>query len=265
MSQDRPRRWLPARVPPGFVGVVLALAAMEVVSRASILPRRWFPAATDTLWALAKEAVTSELWRAVGQTLTGALLGLGIAALIAVPAGVLIGLSHPAYVLTRGLVEFLRPVPSVALIPLAVVLYANGLGSKLLLVSYAATWPLLVNIVYGVRDTDPVALETGRAYGLGWFARTRHVTLPSTLPYLLTGLRLSASVALVLAVTAELIIGSPGLGLIVLQAQAAGAVPLTYALIIVSGLLGVAVNLLTRGAERRLLRWHQSQRAGSQP
>lgn len=240
---------------------MLALAAMEAVSRTDLLPSRWFPSATQTLRALADEARTAELWRAVGNTLAGAGLGLAIAAAIAIPLGILIGLSDPLYRLTRALVEFLRPVPSVALIPLAVLLYGTGLGSKLLLVCYAATWPLLVNVVYGVRDTDPVALDTARAYGLGWFARVWHVTLPSALPYLFTGLRLSASVALILAVTAELVIGSPGLGQLIVQVQAAGdAVPLTYALIVVSGLLGLAVNLFTRSAERYLLRWHQSRR-----
>lgn len=245
--------------------MLLALAAMEVVSRADILPHRWFPSATQTLRALVDEAGTAELWNAVADTLAGAGLGLGIAVLIAVPLGVLIGLSGALFRLTRALVEFLRPVPSVALIPLAVLLYGTQLGSKLLLVVYAATWPLLVNVVYGVRDTDPVATDTARAYRLGRLARVRHVTLPSALPYLMTGLRLSASVALILAVTAELVIGSPGLGQIIVQAQAAGAVPLTYALIVVSGLLGLAVNLLARAVERYVLRWHASQRAEAVP
>jgi ABC-type nitrate/sulfonate/bicarbonate transport system permease component len=263
----RPTRWRarPSNAPLGLLGVLLALAAMEVVSRADILPHRWFPSATQTIRALVTEAGTAELWNAIADTLTGTGLGLGIAALIAIPLGILIGLSGPLYRLTRALVEFLRPMPSVALIPLAVLLYGTELGSKLLLVVYAATWPMLVNVVYGVRDTDPVAVDTARAYRLGWLARIRHVTVPSALPYLLTGVRLSTSVALILAVTAELIIGSPGLGQIILAAQAAGAVPLTYALIVVSGLLGLALNLLTRGVERYALRWHASQRTEGQP
>jgi ABC-type nitrate/sulfonate/bicarbonate transport system, permease component len=234
---------------------------MEVVSRANILPHRWFPSATQTLRALVTEAGTAELWTAVGQTVTGAGLGLGLAALVAIPLGIVIGLSDLLYRLTRALVEFLRPVPSVALIPLAVLLFGTQIGSKLLLVVYAATWPLLINVVYGVRDTDPVATDTARAYRLGRLARIRYVTVPSTLPYLLTGIRLSAAVALILAVTAELVIGSPGLGQVIVQAQAAGAVALTYALIVVSGLLGLAVNLLTRAVERYALRWHTSYRA----
>ncbi|HEX5492955.1 MAG TPA: ABC transporter permease [Mycobacteriales bacterium] len=254
-----------SHAPLGLLGVLLALAAMEGVSRADILPHRWFPSATQTIRALVTEAGTAELWNAIADTVEGAALGLGIAALIGIPLGILIGLSDPLYRLTRALVEFLRPVPSVALIPLAVLLYGTELRSKLLLVVYAATWPLLVNVVYGVRDTDPVAIDTARAYRLGRLARIRHVTVPSTLPYLMTGVRLSASVSLILAVTAELVIGAPGLGQIIVQAQAANAVPLTYALIVVSGLLGLALNVLTRGVERYALRWHTSQRAGSRP
>ncbi|RDG30544.1 ABC transporter permease, partial [Streptomyces corynorhini] len=161
---------------------------------------------------------------------------------------------------TASTVEFLRPIPSVALIPLAVLLYGTDLRSTLLLVVYAAFWQVLVQVVLGIQDVDPVAEETARSYGLGTWARIRHLLWPTALPYVMTGVRLAASVALILAVTAELVIGAPGLGARIAVAQTSQAVPEMYALVVVAGLLGLLINLGARLVERRALFWHQSVR-----
>ncbi len=105
-----------------------------------------------------------------------------------------------------------------------------------------------------------MAKDTARAFGLGWGARLRRVVLPSCAPYLATGLRISASVALILVVTGEYIVGVPGLGAEVLVAYSGGAYDRLYALIVVAGLLGLAVNLGFHAVERRALSWHPSHR-----
>jgi ABC-type nitrate/sulfonate/bicarbonate transport system permease component len=117
-----------------------------------------------------------------------------------------------------------------------------------------------VQTLYGVRDVDPVADQTARCYGLGRLARIRYVLWPTAQPYVATGIRLAASVALILAVTAELVIGSPGLGQEITTAQAGGATALVYGLILVTGLLGLAVNVGLRALERRVMAWHVSVR-----
>ena len=105
-----------------------------------------------------------------------------------------------------------RPVPaptSRIAVALAVLLFGTDLRSKLLVV-YASFWQVLIQVLHGVQDVDPVAMDTAHSYGLGRWARTRHLVRPTALPYAVTGSRLAAAVALVLAVTAELLIGSPG-------------------------------------------------------
>jgi ABC-type nitrate/sulfonate/bicarbonate transport system permease component len=119
---------------------------------------------------------------------------------------------------------------------------------------------VLIQVLYGVQDVDPVAMETARSYGFGPWARIRYVLWPTALPYVFTGVRLAAAVALVLAITAELVIGAPGLGALIAVAQTSDAIPAMYALVVVTGLLGVLINLAARTAERRLLSWHQSVR-----
>lgn len=245
----------------GLAGMLTLLALVEVLPRIGVVDPAYLPPASRILAALADEAGTAEFWRAVADTLTAWALGLLIAVLAGVAAGVLIGSTPLLRAATASTVEFLRPIPSVALIPLAVLLYGTDLGSTLLLVVYAAFWQVLVQVLYGVADVDPVADETARSFRFGAWARIRYVLWPTALPYVFTGVRLAASVALVLAVTTELVIGSPGLGAQIGVAQTSNAVPVMYALIVVTGLIGVAINLAARLVERRTLAWHQSVRS----
>ena len=249
------RRW-----PLGLAGLAGFVVLLEVVPRAGLVPSRHLPPAAEIAVALGGELADGAFWTALRDTLHGWALGLLIAAGAGIAAGLLLGAVPVLRELTASTVEFLRPIPSVALIPLVVVLYGAGLESKLVLVVYAAFWPMLVQVLHGVRDVDPVADETARAYGLGRGARIVHVLWPTALPYVMTGLRLAAAVALILCVTGELVIGAPGLGARIAVAQTSGAVPDLYALIVVTGLLGVAINVGARAVERHALRWHQSVR-----
>jgi ABC-type nitrate/sulfonate/bicarbonate transport system permease component len=248
----------------GLGGMAALLVLVEVMPRIGVVSPDYLPPTSRIAAALADEAGTAPFWAAVRDTLVGWGAGLLIAVVAGVVIGVLIGSIPVLRAVTASTVEFLRPIPSVALIPLAVLLYGTDLGSTLLLVVYAAFWQVLVQVLYGVADVDPVADETARSYRLGPWARVRYLLWPTALPYVLTGVRLAAAVALILAVTTELIIGAPGLGAQIGIAQTSGAVPTMYALVVVTGLLGVAINLAARSAERRLLGWHQSVR-GEEP
>lgn len=244
----------------GVAGLAGLLLVIELAPRLGLVDERYLPPASRIAAALAEQAVDAAFWMALSDTLIAWALGLAIAVGAGVLAGLVIGSVPLLRALTASTVEFLRPIPSVALIPLAVLLYGTDLGSTLLLVCYAAFWQVLVQVLYGVADVDPVAFETARSFRFSAWARIRHVLWPTALPYVFTGVRLAASVALVLAITAELVIGSPGLGKEIAVAQASEAVPTMYALVVVTGLLGVLINLLARAAERHLLAWHQSVR-----
>jgi ABC-type nitrate/sulfonate/bicarbonate transport system permease component len=243
-----------------LLAVAGALALWELLTRTGILNPDHIPTMTDTVSRLVELLGESSFWSAVGSTMQGWALGLGIAAVLAIPLGILIGSSATAYRSVRFVVEFLRPIPSVALVPLAVLIYGVGLESKVFLAAFASFWPLFVQTLYGVRDVDPVATDTARSFGLNAFQRLYRVKLPSAVPYIATGLRISSAVALILAVTAEIVIGSAGLGREINIARQGGAIELMYALIITTGLLGWALNIATTRAEMRVLHWHPSQR-----
>jgi ABC-type nitrate/sulfonate/bicarbonate transport system permease component len=266
-SRDQPprqarRTWLrnPADLAIKLAGVLAVLAVLELCSRVGVLPRQWFPPVSEMYAELFRLLPQQPLWVEIGRTLRAWAVGIGLATLLAVPIGVALGASDLAYRMVRIVIEFLRPIPSVALIPLAVLVYGSGLQMKVFLIAFATFWPLLFQTIYGVRDVDPVARDTARAYGLGVFARFTVITLPSAAPYIATGLRIASAIGLVLAITSELVGGATGLGRAIVVAQSAGLITLMYALIITTGLLGWALNSAFAAVERRALRWHPAQR-----
>lgn len=245
------------------MGLGAVLGTLQAAVTAGVLPSQWFPPVSAIFATLAGELGHAAVWVAAWATLRGWAVGLAVAAAGAVPLGLLIGSVQPLFRAVRVVIEFLRPIPSVALVPVGVLIFGSGLQMKAFLVAFAAFWPLLFQAVYGVRDVDPLARDTARIYGLGAAARFRRIVLPSAAPYIATGLRISAAIGLILAVTGELVVGAPGLGRAIVQAQAGAAVELMYALIVVTGLLGLAVNAVFRLGEARALHWHASQRPGS--
>lgn len=247
-----------------LAGIVGVLALLELITRTGIVNPRYFPPMSTVFARLAEEAASARLWSDVLLTLQGWAAGLGIAVLVGVLLGMVAGLWDPVFHGLRPIVEFLRPVPSVALIPLAILMFGAGMESKIFMAAFAATWPILIQSMYGVRDLDPVQMETARSYRIPGPMRFRRVLLPSALPYIATGMRVSSATALALAVSTELIIGAPGLGQTINIARASGAPDLMYALIVVAGLLGWLLNVVFVRVERSLLRWHPTYREVAQ-
>jgi ABC-type nitrate/sulfonate/bicarbonate transport system permease component len=243
----------------GLVGLAGFGLLLETLPRAGALPAAFFPPTSVIARALGHELGHAALWDALGGTLATWLIGLGIAVAAGIAVGTVIGSVPLLRAATASTIEFLRPIPSVALLPLAIVLFSAPIRSILMLVVYASFWQVLIQVLHGVADVDPIARETADSYRLGRWHRIRYLIWPTTLPYAMTGIRLAASVALVLTITGELLIGgTTGIGEYLALAQTSNAVPTMYALVVVSGLLGLAANTITRGAERRLLAWHPS-------
>ncbi|MCR2808487.1 MULTISPECIES: ABC transporter permease [unclassified Microbacterium] len=257
----RGRRTRSARkIALGTAGIVGFLVTWQLLPSLGIVDPRYFPTATETLAQLGQDVRDLEFWRNVGRTLTKWGIGLLMATVLAVVLGTIIGLVPFLRRATHTTVEFLRPIPSVALIPLAVLLFGYQIQSALLIIVYASFWQVFIQVLYGVADVDAVARDTARSFGLSRGSRIVNLVFPTALPYLMTGVRLAAAVALILAITAEMFIGNPGLGREIVFAQSAGNWPAVYALVIVTGLLGLLINLVFRAIERRTLSWHQSVR-----
>jgi ABC-type nitrate/sulfonate/bicarbonate transport system permease component len=252
---------IPDRALP-WLGVLGALVLFEVLPRVGALSSNHFPPMSRILTTLGGQLAEGPFWTATLNTLKGWAFGLGLAAAAAIPLGILIGSVRLLYRAARIPIEFLRPVPSVALIPLVILIYGTGLESKVFLAAFASFWQLILQTMYAVQDVDPVATDTARSFGFSRIQRLLYVTFPSAVPYIATGLRISSAVALILSVTAELVIGSAGLGREINVARAGGNEELMYALTLQTGLLGWVLNSGFVWIERRVLHWHPSHRQG---
>ena len=242
------------------LSIAVALAIWEVVSRTGLISETDLPSMSTTMRELWELMHTRAFWSDFLYTLRGWALGLAIATALAVPIGILLGSSDFAASAFRVPIEFLRPIPSAVVIPLLFLTFGTSLKSELFLAAFGAFWPLLVQTIYGVRDVDPVTIDTARSFGVGKLERLYRITLPSALPYVATGLRISSSVALILAFTAELFMGTPGLGQATNYASSYALTDQLYAIAIATGFLGLAIHLFMSALERRVLRWHPSQR-----
>jgi NitT/TauT family transport system permease protein len=259
---------MPRRNHRRFNGRGLAFAVgltvlLEILVRTGTLPD-YLPPPSTIAAALVDGLGSGEIASEIGTTVGVFVEGLALAALIGVAAGVATALWPRLDGATRLLVELGRPVPAVALIPLAILLLGLGEPMRLAVVAYAAVWPILFNTYYGVRGVDALSLDTARNFGLGRARTIRTVVLPSALPGIATGVRISAAIALILTVTAELVAGTDGIGYYIATAEQAGRIPQLYAGILLTGLLGYLVNRLLVLVERRTLFWdaafrHQEQ------
>jgi ABC-type nitrate/sulfonate/bicarbonate transport system permease component len=238
--------------------VVAVLAVWEVLARAGAFPPGSIPPATSVLAEFVVQLGNAGFWLAIWDTVSVAMLGLLLIVLIASPLALLIGLVRPVQESTWFLLEFLKPIPPVALIPLGLLLWGPSPGMKLFLIVMGAIWPLLTQLIYGVKEINGVGADMARSYRLGWWLTTSRLVIPSVLPFALTGMRISASIAIVIAVVTEMIGGATGLGQNIVVAQSAGALSEMYALIIAAGLLGLIINAAFLAAQKPLLFWHPS-------
>lgn len=253
------RRERTGRYVRGAIGVLVFLLVGEVLGRAGLVDRTYLPPSSTVVAHVARLLIDGGFLSDIAFSLTAWATGLLIAMVIAIPAGLVLGSLPIVNSAVRMLVEFLRPIPAVALAPLVILMIADQGQMERVLAAYAATWPILMNTIYGVADVDPVARDMARCFGFGRFAILGRVTLPSVAPFVATGVRVASSVALIVTISTELVSGggSHGIGLFVLNASGdpdgAGDV---FAAVAITGMLGLLFDSLLRYVERRMFRWN---------
>jgi ABC-type nitrate/sulfonate/bicarbonate transport system permease component len=184
------------------------------------------------------------------------MLGYGLAVVIGIALGLAMGYFRVLYNLFEPLVEVLRPIPGPAYLPVLVLFVGIGHEMKVVLILVASLFPILLNTYSGVRSIDRVQFDTARTLGLTTLQTFRELVLPAASPQILTGMRISLAISLILAILGEMIVSSDGLGYFVLLAQRTFKVPEMYAGIFTLALFGYALNRLFLLMEGRLIRWH---------
>ncbi len=250
----RPVRRLNLRGAAFVAGLVVALEIVTV-----LLGSRFFPPPSRIAVALVQQVADGTLASALLSTIGSVAAGLAVATVVGVVLGLLLGSSDLVYALFRWVIEFLRPLPAVALVPFAILLLGVGPTTTAAAAAYAALWPVLFNTYYGVRDVNPVTVDSARTFGLTRGEVLRRVVLPQALPSVLTGIRVASAIALVLVITVELLTAAGGVGYFISFMQSAIRVPEMYAGVLVVGVLGYLIALGVHTLERRLLFWNRSE------
>lgn len=243
------------RVPAGVISTVVALIVWQIIGSVGPLAGDSFATATEAIAALWVLLGESAFWIAVWQTLQMAFIGLLISVVIAVPLGFLIGLSRFSFRSTKFTFDFLKVIPPIVVIPIAILVIGPDVKMGIVLVVFANTFSVAIQTAYGVRDADPVLLETMRCYRMGLLRQIRYARLPSAAVQIGIALRIAISASLVVSVVAGLLGGAGGLGSLLALTQTSGNSDKTYAIVLFLGALGVTVSRLLVRGQRRVIFW----------
>lgn len=230
------------RIFQGLLLPVLILLGWELYARQGILKAESLSFPTAIAQAAMSVLIDGSLLKAAVETFTGAVGGLAVGAGAGIAIGVAFGLSRKLSQLMRVTVESLRPIPSVALIPLALLIHGYGFKMESSIVAFSCFWPLLIITESAVRSIEPRLLEVARVLNFGLLDRITKIVLPAALPRIFVGLRLAAAVSLVVAVTVEITANPIGLGYALIVAQESMRPDKVFAFIGWIGLIGWSLN-----------------------
>jgi sulfonate transport system permease protein len=240
------------------VWVPLALiVAWQALSRLGWISPLVLPSPLRVAEGFATLIGDGELLRHVIVSVVRVLEGFALAAVAGVAVGVAIGLWSFVDRSLDWLLQILRPIPPIGWFPLAILWFGIGEVSKVYIIFLGAFFPILVNVVEGIRQTEHRYVELARVFEVGWWRFLRQVVLPGALPSTLTGLRVGLGLAWTCVVAAELIAAEAGVGYLIVDARQTFRPDIVIVGMITIGLLGTGMDFLLRRLETRLVRWRQ--------
>ncbi|MEY9855699.1 NitT/TauT family transport system permease protein [Catenulispora sp. GAS73] len=237
------------------IAIAAFLVLWEVAPRVGLVDRTFLVPFSEAVKALIELAKDGQLWDNTRASLVRSLSGFLIAIGVGVPLGLLIGWYKPVAEILGPLLELFRNTAALALLPVFILLLGIGETSKIAIVVYACTWPILLNTISGVRTVDPVLIKSARSMSLPAHRLFAKVILPASLPTVFTGIRLAGASSILVLVAAEMVGAKAGLGYLVNASQQNFAIPDMYAAIIAISVIGLVFNHLLVLLERRLTRW----------
>ena len=239
--------WLKPLVLP-----VALIAAFEVWARATHLQSDSLAPPSAIARAMIEALSGTELWTATRDTLAATLAGLMIGSLIGLALGLALGLSSVFNRLMDVTIEAIRPIPSIALLPIALIALGFGYRMEIVIVAFACIWPMLILSRAAVGGIEPRLMEVARVLRMSPADRIRKIVIPAALPRIFVAFRLAAGIALIVAVTCEIAINPIGLGASIMAAQQALRADLMLAYLIWIGAIGYALNASLQLAQRSL-------------
>jgi NitT/TauT family transport system permease protein len=237
----------------------LAIAAFlgiwEVAPRLGLVERAFLPPLSEVLRTAVELIENGQLINHVQASVSRSLVGFALAILYAVPLGLAIGWYRPFASVVSPLLEALRNTAALALLPVFILLLGIGEASKIALVVYSCSFPILLNTIAGVRNVDPLLIKSARTMGLSSLQLFRKVILPAAVPTVFVGIRLAGAYSLLVLVAAEMIGAKAGLGYLIIYAQYNFQIPNMYVGILSLTVIGLCFNQALQQLEKHFTRW----------
>lgn len=238
----------------GGLTILVALVLWELLVRTHIISFDYIPAPSAVIESYGGLISSGEMPRNLGHSLEAAVTGWIAAVIVGVAIGALLGLVRPVWRYSMATVEALRSLPIVAFVPVAVLLLGFTTKMEFVVAFYAALWPIIINTYGGIRKVDRRLIEVGDVLGLTWLEKVWKLQLPAATPYVIVGARLGLAVSFILTLVAEMIGNPHGLGFAIIDKSAALQPAQMFAYVVLTGLVGVAMNSALMALTRLVLR-----------
>lgn len=238
------------------LAILLIAALWALGSRTGLIDSAILPPVQVVTYQAIAVLARPEFAAAMGHTVFDALRGLFIGSVLAIPAGILIGMFPPVERSTRMIIDFGRSFPIIALLPILILLFGATPQMKVVAIAIACFFPVLIQTISGARRLDPTIVDTIRSYRIPPHLRFFKVLLPAAGPYISTGLRIATTVSILVSVGVEIVSLTPGIGREISLARSYNETATAFAYIFYAGLLGVFLTFIWDRLEARLLGWH---------
>lgn len=235
-----------------FVAIIVV---WEIGSRTGVISNIALPAPSEAFGAFMDLVRTGMLWKHLGASLYRLIVGWTAGSLLGIAVGLAIGLFSVARAGALPLVSALFPIPKIALLPLFIIWFGIGEGSKVATILFGTFFPTVIATYSGVDGVDRNLIRMAQSFGLPWHSIVRKIVVPGALPTILSGFRISSSIAIVLLVAAEMIGAEYGVGAYILMAGSLFALDQLIAGVAILSIIGLTISWLIGRAERYLLRW----------
>lgn len=237
---------------PGIAFLVLLAIAWEISAR--LVGSQNYPGFTDVVASLFRHS--GELAPALGITLVRASAGFAVSLVTMLPLGICLGRMRSLASFIEPLLDLVRPLPPLAIVPVVMLFAGTGSMAKILVVFYGAAFPILINAIDATRATHPLLINVGRSIGLSRSEIMWRIDLPAALPQIVSGIRISVALSLLISVSAEMLLSTNGIGNFIVQAQQQFEIAAGLATILVIAVAALGIEALFFRFERSFLRWH---------
>jgi ABC-type nitrate/sulfonate/bicarbonate transport system permease component len=231
------------------------LLAWELAAQSGLIDVRFFPAPSAIILKLIEMARSGELTENVLISLERIVLGFLLGGVPAIVIGIAMGIWRPVRALVDPLIVATYPIPKSSLLPLILLIFGLGEMSKVVMVAIGVFYPMAINATAGVLQINQIYLDVGKSFKASPWDTFRTIALPGALPFIMTGVKLGAGLALILIAVAEMVGAKSGIGYMIWSAWETFAVAKMYVGLFVIALIGFAISLLLNEIERRVIRW----------